>query len=135
MPAKIRGEASVDIDQGSLPAVARSAGFRYTGADVGGPSMFEALKNPVFLESLRKQLAKKTTYDIPDSAKFHRMFGGAPNYDQYIDANKPRVRLEYLLDQAKDVGGGMLDMLRQSLPLQRSKPAQRLGSGSAGTRG
>lgn len=26
MPAKIRGEASVDIDQGSLPAVARSAG-------------------------------------------------------------------------------------------------------------
>lgn len=36
---------------------------------------------------------------------------------------------------AKDVGGGMLDMLRQSLPLQRSKPAQRLGSGSAGTRG
>lgn len=28
MPAKIRGEASVDIDQGSLPAVARSTGSR-----------------------------------------------------------------------------------------------------------
>lgn len=36
---------------------------------------------------------------------------------------------------AKDVGGGMLDMLRQSLPSLKSKPKQGLGTGSAGTQG
>ena len=134
MPAKIRGESSGDLHYGSLPAIARRVGFVYKGDDEGGPGMEEALRNPEFLESRRRQLSRKTTYDIPDSAKFQQMFGRGPDYSQSIDADKPRVRIEFLLDQAKDLGGGMLDMLRQSLPLpSRSKPKATGGStGSSG---
>lgn len=119
---QIRAGVSTDITPGNLRRISSLAGLRYTGDRVGGPTWEEAMTKPDFVETVRKSLLANTDYPVPDSATFQRDFGRGQNAAAEIPGDKPHVRIEFLGNQAKDLGGGLLEMLKQSLPdaLQRA---------------